>query len=519
MRRTIPFRWPRVSLTILMPVALLFSACGGTPAATEPAPATAAAETTAPEAADTATPAAETAAPEAAETATAEAPDTTPAAETATTEAADTATAAATTAAATTAPAAAAPTLAPLPPPAEGTFTYWGGLIFSEEANDMLVERIEQWGQERGIPVEVVMINQNETTQRVSAATEAGTLPDALDMGRDLMLLLSQAGRLEPLDDVYEQVGSAHGGWLPSSEAATKPEDFGGKRYGVPFGTSGNLINRRADVLEPAGFTEAPTTWQEMGEMALEAQQPPEHYGMGFALSNVGDGNLTTSMLQSWGGRIADDEGAQCTIDSPETRAFLTWITDLYKQGAFPSGATTWDGAGDNTAYQSGQALFIANPGSVYLNLVENDPELAEATKFSALPAGPAMRVAPQGPNFRAIPTTSRFKDQAKDLIAYLADDAFMREYFAKAIYGPVLDSQQAFPIFVEGPVHQGLLDLAINGTAPGFPDVNNAAFAEYQTNFLTPKMIQRIVVDGRSIDDAIAETQTACQAIYDKYQ
>jgi hypothetical protein len=48
---------------------------------------------------------------------------------------------------------------------------------------------------------------------------------------------------------------------------------------------------------------------------------------------------------------------------------------------------------------------------------------------------------------------------------------------------------------------------------------VNNAAFAEYQTNFLTPRMIQRIVVDGLSIDDSVAETQAACQAIYDKYE
>ena len=60
--------------------------------------------------------------------------------------------------------------------------------------------------------------------------------------------------------------------------------------------------------------------------------------------------------------------------------------------------------------------------------------------------------------------------------------------------------------------------DLALHGTPSGFPDVNNAAFNEYQTNFLTPKMVQRIVVDGLSIDDAIAETQTACQLIYDKY-
>ncbi len=408
-------------------------------------------------------------------------------------------------------------TLAPIAPPAEGVFTYWGGLIFSETANKMLQDRIKQWGQERGIQVEVVMINQNETTQRVSAAIEAGTMPDALDMGRDLMLLLSKTGKLEAVDGLYDKIGQAHGGWLKSADAANNPADFGGKRYGVPFGTSGNLINRRADVLEPAGFTEAPKTWQEIGDMAVKAQKPPEYYGMGFALSNVGDGNLMTSIMQSWGGRIADDTGTKCTIDSPETREFLNWVTGIYKQGAFPPGATTWDGAGDNTAYQAGQALFIANPGSVYLNLKTNDPELAEATKFSALPAGPKMRVAPQGPNFRVIPSTSRFKDQAQDLFEYLADDAFMTEYYANAIYGPVLQGQQGFPIFKDSPVHQGLLDLALNGTPPGFPDVNNAAFAEFQTNFLIPKMIQRIVVDNKSIDDAIAETQSACQAIYDK--
>jgi multiple sugar transport system substrate-binding protein len=487
--------------TVLLLASMLLAACGGAPAAEQP--------TTAPAVADATQ--APTQAPAA--TAAADAPTAAP-----TTAAA--ATAEPTAPAATAAPtAAAAPTLAPIAAPQEGVFTYWGGLIFSDEANQMLEDRIEQWGQERGIQVEVVMINQNETTQRVSAAIEAGTMPDALDMGRDLMLLLSNNGNLEPLTDLYDTIGAEHGGWLKSADTSNDPKDFGGQRYGVPFGTSGNVLYRRADVLEPAGFTEAPETWQELGEMAAKAQQPPEHYGMGFALSNVGDGNLMTSVLQSWGGRVADDAGQQCTLDSPETREFLTWVTDLYKQGTFPPGATTWDGAGDNTAYQSGQALFIANPGSVYLNVLENDPELAEATKFSALPAGPKMRVASNGPNYRTIPSTSRFKEEAKDLLTYLADDAFMREYFAKAIYGPVLTAQQEFPVFTESPVHQGLLDLALNGTPPGFPDTNNAAFAEFQTNFLIPKMIQRVVVDNRSIDEAIAETQGACQAIYDKYK
>ena len=496
-------------VTLMLLTGMLLAACGSTPAANTPAPTEvpAAAPTEVPAVAPTEAPAVEpTTAPAATEVPVTEATEAPAAAtEVPVTEA-------------TEAPAAAATTAAELPA-AEGTFTYWGGLIFSETANNLVVERVQQWGKERGVPVDVVMINQNETVQRVSAAVEAGTMPDALDMGRDLMLLLSQSQTLEPVDALYDQIGTAHGGWMESASSANDPKDFGGQIYGIPYGTSGNLINRRVDLLEPAGYTAAPTTWQELGEMAVKVNNPPEAYGMGFALSNVGDGNLMSSVLQSWGGRIADDAGKQCTLDSPETREFLTWVTGLYDQGVFPPGATTWDGAGDNTAYQSGQAVFIANPGSVYLNLRENDPELADVTQFSALPAGPKMRVAPQGPTFRVISASSRNKELAKDLLAYMADDAFMEEYYNSAIFGPVLSSQQSFATFANDPVHKGLLDLALNGTAPAFPDTNNAAFAEFQTNFPIPKMIQRIVVDKVSIDAAVAETQASCQAIYDKYQ
>jgi multiple sugar transport system substrate-binding protein len=425
--------------------------------------------------------------------------------------------------AATPTTAAAAPAeptaLSEIPAPREGVFTYWGGLIFSDAANQMLVDEITEWGQEYGIETEVVMINQNETQQRVSAAVEAGTLPSALDMGRGLMLLLSQSGELEPVDALYDEIATINGGWLPLADEATNPERYGGNRYGIPFSLGGNVLFRRNDVLEPAGFPDAPQTWEELGEAARAANNPPEIYGMGFALSNVGDANITQTMLQSWGGRIADDEGRNCTIDSPETRAFLEWIVPLYEEGLFPPGATTWDGAGDNVAYQSGNAVFIANPGSVYLYLVDNDPELEEASRFSALPAGPALRLSPADANVRVIPATSPHKEEAAELFKYLASEEFMEEYYANAIYGPAAEAYRDAPIFTDSPVHAGLLDLAVNGTFGGFPDVDNAAYAAYSSQFLTPRMIQRIVIDGVSIDEAIAETQTACQAIYDENQ
>jgi multiple sugar transport system substrate-binding protein len=281
---------------------------------------------------------------------------------------------------------------------------------------------------------------------------------------------------------------------------------------------NGNVLFRRTDVLTKAGITSAPKTWTELSDMSEKVTKPPL-YGMGLALSNVGDGNTQVSVLQSWGGRIADDAGKQCTIKSDATKQYLTWVTDEFKKGQFPPGATTWDGAGDNNGYQSGQLVFIANTGSVSIWMRTNDKDLLAGTQYSALPGGPKMIVSPSAPVLRGIPKTSKNIDAAKALLEYLANKEFTTKYYPLAIYGPVLQDETTYDLFKTDPVHIGLADLAVNGTAPAFPDVNNTAYADFNNNFLVPKMIQRVVIDKISVDQAIDETQKAGDAIYAKYK
>jgi multiple sugar transport system substrate-binding protein len=95
-----------------------------------------------------------------------------------------------------------------------------------------------------------------------------------------------------------------------------------------------------------------------------------------------------------------------------------------------------------------------------------------------------------------------------------------MTQYFAVAIYGPVLKNQASLtPFNGEDPILAGLLGLANSGTAPAYPDVYNTAYGEISSNFIIPKMAQRVVVDGYDFDKAMDEAQTAAQAIYDKYK
>jgi ABC-type glycerol-3-phosphate transport system substrate-binding protein len=408
----------------------------------------------------------------------------------------------------------------PMPAIAQGKkLTYWGGLIFSEDANKLLTDTINAWGAANGVETEVVMINQNETTQKVSAAVSSNTMPDALDLGLGLARLLARQNQFSDLGDLYKTIGDAQGGWFTGPDTASDLTADGGiARVGIPFGVNGNLLLRRKDLLEPAGFTDAPATWEELKAQA-EAINKDGISGLGLALSNVGDANLQVAVLQSYGGRIADDAGKKVTIDSPETREWLAWLKDAWDKKLFAPGNTTWDGAGDNQAYLSGQVGFIANTGSVGIAAKKDDPELFEASAFSPLPAGPVMQVSPIDVQLRAISKASPVQDEAKALLEHLSSPEFMNAYFNVAIYGPVLKSQEQLQAFDgSNSILVGLLGLAKNGTAPAYPDVNNAAFADLSSNFLIPKLAQRVVVDGWDFDKAIAEAQTQGQAIYDKY-
>jgi multiple sugar transport system substrate-binding protein len=395
--------------------------------------------------------------------------------------------------------------------------TYWGGLIFSDRANRMLTEAINRWGAANGVTTEVVMVNQNETTRQVSAAIAAGTLPDAFDLSLDLLQLLARQNVLLPIDDLYTRIGTALGGWFP---AIANSSDTPGGRVGVPFGASGNMLLRRKDLLDRAGLPNPPTTWVELVEQCVRVNRPPFH-ALGLALSNVGDGNGMVSTMQSFGGRIADDAGRQVTIKSEETRTFLAWVKDAWDKRLFPPGVTTWDGAGDNNAYLSGQTAFIANTGSVGIAARTQDPELFQNTGYSSLPGGPRGVVSPITPQLRAISRTSRNPDAAQALIEHLAQPEFMNGYFENAIYGPAAQGQVSMAAFRGGnnPILGGLLELVQKGTAPAAPDTYNAAYADMMANFVVPRMIQRVVVDNWSFDRAMDQAQTFTQTIYDKYR
>jgi multiple sugar transport system substrate-binding protein len=399
-------------------------------------------------------------------------------------------------------------------------FTYWIGLIFSDDANATVVAQINAWAKSRRITANPVLVNQNLMTAQITAALTAGTLPDAFDAGSGLMLQLG-AKNLTNVQSTLDELKATYGALNPGAKAFDAV-GYSGKGLGIPYGINGNLLNRRLDLTKNA---KAPTTWEQLLTMAKAAQ--PAGGGMGFNTGNVGDAeSVFSAQFHGYGGRIADNAGKVCTIDSKATRDFLTWVKKAYDAGVYATDSTNSDGAWDNNKYLGGKTAFIANPGSVYTTLIggsatwEKNPTLAANTGFSALPGGPVMRVAPSDAQLRVIPKTTKYPELAKDLIKYLSQRTQMRNYYSKAIYGPSFSGYNSYTYWRKSgdPARSGLFELAMFGVTGQFPDINNTAIAEFGSGFGMSKMVQRYLFDKVTMDKAVEEAQASCAAIYKKY-
>jgi multiple sugar transport system substrate-binding protein len=399
-------------------------------------------------------------------------------------------------------------------------FTYWIGLIFSDVANQAAVDQINAWGKLKGIKVDPVLVNQNNLSAQVTAALAAGTMPDALDAGSGLMLQLGSKNLLN-IQSTLDALIVKNGALNPGA-TAFNASTYAGKGLGVPYGINGNLINRRLDLISSK---KAPATWEELAAMAKSAM--PSGGGMGFNTGNVGDAEaIFGAQLLGYGGRIADNAGKLCTLDSKGTRDFLTFVKKAYDMGVYATDSTNSDGAWDNNKYLGGKTAIIANPGSVYTTLLngsatwEKNPTLAANTGFSALPGGPVMRVAPSDAWLRVVSKTTKYPELAKDLINYLMQKPQIQTYYRAAIYGPAFSGFNVFTFWRKSvdPARAGLYELAMYGVTGKYPDVNNAAIAEFTAGFGISKMVQRYLFDKVSMDKAIEEAQTSCAAIYKKY-
>jgi multiple sugar transport system substrate-binding protein len=399
-----------------------------------------------------------------------------------------------------------------------GSLTFWLYKTRLDPFDKYRTDRIQAWSKQANVPVEVIEIGTSDYGKKIPAAIESKTMPDVLEAGDDWTQLLQTRGLIADVSDVFKKIDGEQKWAAAAKTISTWPD---GKQYIIPVGTSANLLISRDDVLKDAGLTPPPKTWADLFEYSAKAQKPPRIFGLGQALSNTSDGNLWVEVLQSYGVRFADDQGKKATFGNFQKEALevIKMVSDGYTNAkVFPPGVLTWDQTGDNDAFQSGRTIFAFNPLSIPAWIRDNKPDMLPGIGTYIKPAGPKMLIQPTSAVAMSVKADSPFKEKAMDLLYFLNDKEYYKDYWPKSQWGPTLENQYDNPAFSQSWL-KVRVELAKEGKPPAWPDLQNPAWAELNTAFVIPRMLQAVVSDNKKPEEAFQAAADEIDKIYKKYE
>ena len=166
---------------------------------------------------------------------------------------------------------------------------------------------------------------------------------------------------------------------------------YQGKVYGVPWFTDAGLLYYRKDLLEKAGFSGPPATWDELKQQADKIKQDQgTKFGYVFQGAEYEGGTVNgLEFINSYGGQVLDpNDASKVVIDSPESVAGLEAQRSMVTDGVAPQAVSTYAEPETEAPFLGGDAVFCRNWPYMYsLAGTESfiEPDLID---IAPLPAG-----------------------------------------------------------------------------------------------------------------------------------
>jgi multiple sugar transport system substrate-binding protein len=397
--------------------------------------------------------------------------------------------------------------------------TMWGLQTFNTAADEYLGQMVKDFGKQAGIDAEYVVVPANVLNQRLAAAFEAHTPPDAFMQGSGAIQFYIARGLLVPIDDVLADMRKVQGGIYENLVSAGA---WQGTIQAVPLEVDTVPMFVRKDLLDEIGKP-VPATWDELREDALAIQKKhPQVSGFGMTISNSNDAESAIRIVMwCFGGKVMADDGKTVVFDSPETRAAYQFVADMFaKDRTIPRSALTWDDAGNNVAYQTGRAAFVINPPSIYQWLQQNDQKLLVSTLMVSVPKGPGAKgmIGNAGGDWTwSVSKDSKHQDQAKAWLKYF----FAPDHYKAAIekvggrWWPVYPGMvKSISLFSGNPAYAQFDTLARTSIIDGYAGPPNALSGKVWDATILTKALQKVLVDGTSVEDAVKWGQAQIEAL-----
>lgn len=269
--------------------------------------------------------------------------------------------------------------------------------LYSEAANQALDRSLQAFAQATGTTVQndLVSGDAGDMVAKMDAEVRAGTTRDLAFMSDERFVgQLQNLGDLEDVTDVVEEMKTLYG--EPATEA-TNFCVFNGRWFAIPYHFIAAGMFLRKDWYAEKGLPIKPTyTWEELRDNALEVSDPAQRrFGWGITINRSGDANgFIESVINCYGGAIADNTGQKVVFNSPETVEAVSFIGDIYTNPKYepmlPPGIASWTDTGNNENWLAGIIGVTNNQYSIYADSkTKGNPVYANTHPFNGA-IGPA---------------------------------------------------------------------------------------------------------------------------------
>ena len=269
-------------------------------------------------------------------------------------------------------------------------------------ANDVLENIIVDWGEKNGVEVKVDFITSigNKLLLTAQAESRAKTGHDIFSQPTWYCSMFRH--RLEPLDDVVEDIINKHG---PLLDSAKFYAHLDGHWRGSPAPTGSffdSMVSRFDLFKEHAGIdlqtlfpgnenrdSSAVNNWN--WDAFLLAAEKLYKVGkpFGATIGATADSRWLSALFTSYGAELVNKNG-EITVDSDEVRQVLEYMSKLTE--FMPKSIYAWDDSSNNRWIISGQGSAIFNPASAWAVAKRDNPDVANKLWHHDVPRGPKGR-------------------------------------------------------------------------------------------------------------------------------
>lgn len=260
--------------------------------------------------------------------------------------------------------------------------------------------------------------------KKIVAAVAANSAPDVVNLNPNFASQLATKDAWLTLDDKLSAETQA--AYIPGIWQATQ---LNGAHFGFPWYLTTRVTLYNTDILQAAGVSKPPTTFEELATVAKQVKDKTGKYA--FFISFVPDD--AADVLQSFvqmGVPLVDESG-QAAFNTPAGKKVFQYWTDLYQQELLPQEVLTQGHAQAIQLYESGQTAMLASGAEKLDSIAQNAPSISEVTKTAPQITGSTGKINVAAMDL-VIPKSTDAPEAALAFATYVTNDANQLE-FAKA--------------------------------------------------------------------------------------